>query len=119
MRCEQCRKVIDVMSRLFRTMPDLSVNYKKRFTNNSSSRYKFFNGCHVLQEPDLEVWIWLVLSAKPNYPDSFKRRIDSLDYIPESGLAARLKEGERMFKRTKTQADKPSARAQENPSLIS
>ena len=119
MRCEQCRKVIDVMSRLFRTMPDLSVNYKKRFTNNSSSRYKFFNGCHVLQEPDLEVWIWLVLSAKPNYPDSFKRRIDSLDYIPESGLAARLKEGERMFKRTKTQDDKPSARPQEPPPLIS
>ena len=107
------------MCRLFHTMPDLRVNYKKMFTNNSSSRYKFFNGCHVLQEPDLEVWIWLVLSAKHNYPDSFKRRIDSLDYIPESGLAARLKEGERMFKRTKTQADKPSARPQENPSLIS
>ena len=107
------------MCRLFHAMPDLRDNYKKMFTNNSSSRYKFFNGCHVLQEPDLEVWIWLVLSAKHKYPDSFKRRINSLDYIPESGLAARLKEGERMFKRTKTQDDKPSARPQETPPLIS
>ena len=107
------------MCRLFHAMPDLRDNYKKMFTNNSSSRYKFFNGCHVLQEPDLEVWIWQVLSKQYKYPDSFKRKINSLDYIPESGLAARLKEGERMFKRTKTQADKPSARPQENPSLIS
>ena len=107
------------MCRLFHTMPDLRVNYKKMFTNNSSSRYKFFNGCHVLQEPDLEVWIWLVLSAKHKYPDSFKRKVNSLDYIPESGLFARLEEGERMFKRTKTQADKPSARPQETPPLIS
>ena len=107
------------MCRLFHTMPDLRVNYKKMFTNNSSSRYKFFNGCHVLQEPDLEVWIWLVLSAKHKYPDSFKRKLNSLDSLPESGLAAHLKEGERMFKRTKTQHDKPSARRQETPPLIS
>ena len=100
-------------------MPELADNYKKMIANNLSRRKKFFNGCHLLQEADREVWIFQVLSKQYQYPDSFKRKMNSLDSLPESGLAARLKEGERMFKRTKTQDDKPSARPQETPPLIS
>ena len=105
--------------RVLNEMPDLRAAYTEMFANKSDHWRKFITGCHVLRDKDLATWIIMVLSKKENQPISFKRKINSLDYIPESGLAARLKEGERMFKRTKTQADKPSARPQENPSLIS
>ena len=101
------------MCRLFHTMPDLRVNYSKMFKKNSDRRCKFFNGCHELQEPDLDTWIWLVLSKKHKYPDSLKRKINSLDYVPETGLFQRLSDGERMFKKRK------SACPQEDPPLIS
>ena len=100
-------------------MPELGDTLKKMCRDKPSRLKKFFNGCHLLQEDDREVWIFQMLSQQYHYPDSFKRKLNSLDSLPESGLAAHLKEGERMFKRTKTQDDKPSARPQETPPLIS
>ena len=119
MWCDQCENVIAHLDRLFYAMPELGDTLKKMCRDKPSRLKKFFNGCHLLQEDDREVWIFQVLSKQYQYPDSFKRKMNSLDSLPESGLAAHLKEGERMFKRTKTQADKPSARPQENPPLIS
>ena len=113
LRCEQCCKVIDAMCRIFYKMPDLRANYTKLIRQRFDLRSKFFRGCHVLRSPDLEAWIVLVLSKKHDYPDSFKRQINSLDYVPEPGLFQRLSDGERMFKKRK------SACPQEDPPLIS
>ena len=107
------------MCRMFYKMPDLRVNYTKMFKQRSDRRRKFFNGCHVLQAPDLEAWILLVLSKKHKYPDSFKRQLNSLDYVPEAGLFQRLMDGEPMFKKPDTGAAKSSARPQDPPPLIS
>ena len=119
MWCDPCYYVVAHLDRLFYAMPELGDTLKKMCRDKPSRLKKFFNGCHLLQEADREVWIFQVLSKQYQYPDSFKRKMNSLDSLPESGLAAHLKEGERMFKRTKTQDDKPSARPQETPPLIS
>ena len=101
------------MCRMFYKMPDLRANYTKLVRQRVDLRSKFFKGCHVLRSPDLETWIVLVLSKKHDYPDSFKRQINSLEYVPEAGLFQRLSDGERMFKKRK------SACPQEDPPLIS
>ena len=119
MWCDPCYYVVAHLDRLFYAMPELGDTLKKMCRDKPSRLKKFFNGCHLLQEDDREVWIFQMLSQQYHYPDSFKRKLNSLDSLPESGLAAHLKEGERMFKRTKTQDDKPSARRQETPPLIS
>ena len=115
---------MDSMDRLFHKMPDLRVAYDERFKDNSDSRRKFITGCHVLREPDLDTWILMVLSKKEKHSDSLKRKINSLDYVPEAGLFQRLSDGERMFKKHESLdfqagAAKSSARPQEDPPLIS
>ena len=119
MWCDPCYYVVAHLDRLFYAMPELGDTLKKMCRDKPSRLKRFFNACHLLQEDDREVWIFQMLSQQYHYPDSFKRKLNSLDSLPESGLAAHLKEGERMFKRTKTQDDKPSARRQETPPLIS
>ena len=109
--------VYDCMEKLFQKMPDLRVAYDERF-GNPCNRRKFIIGCHELRGPDLDTWIMLVLSEKKKHSDSLKRKINSLDYVPEVGLCQRLIDGEPLFKMTKTQAPKPFARRQEDPPLI-
>ena len=79
------------------------------------SRRKFISGCHVLREPDLDTWILMVLSKKENHSDSLKRKINSLDYVPEAGLFQRLMDGEPLFKKPDTEAAKSCTRRQEDP----
>ena len=109
---------MDSMCRLFYKIPDLRVNYNKRFKNNSDSRRKFISGCHVLREPDLDTWILMVLSKKEKHSDSLKRKINSLDYVPEAGLLERLIAGEPLFKKPAAEAAKSFTRRQEDPPLI-
>ena len=96
-------------------MPDLRAAYTEMFANKSDSWRKFITGCHLLRDKDLATWIIMVLSRKENQPSSFKRKINSLDYVPEAGLFQRLSDGEPMFKKSDTGAAKSSARPQENP----
>ena len=96
-------------------MPDLRVDYSERFANNSDSWRKFITGCHVLRDKDLEAWIMMVLSKKEKQPDSFKRKINSLDYVPEAGLFQRIMDGEPSLKKPDTGDAKSSARPQDPP----
>ena len=81
--------VTDSMDCLFQKMPELRIAYDEKFKDNSDSRRKFISGCHVLREPDLDTWILMVLSKKEKHSDSLKRKINSLDYVPEAGLLDR------------------------------
>ena len=104
--------------RLCNDMPDLRVAYTERFANNSDSWRKFITGCHVLRDKDLEAWIMMVLSKKEKQPDSLKRKIKSLDYVPEAGLLERLMAGEPLFKKPAAEAAKSFTRRQEDPPSI-
>ena len=93
--------------------------YDEKFTLNPCDRRKFIVGGHMLRMPELGNYIIMVLvSEKRKHSDSLKRKINSLDYVPEVGLCQRLIDGEPLFKMTKTQAAKPFARRQEDPPLI-
>ena len=119
-QCNQCRYVYDCMDKLFTKIGGdaLRVAYDEKFKDNPCNRRKFIEGCHMLRQPDLDTWILLVLSEKKKHSDSLKRKINSLDYVPEVGLCQRLIDGEPLFKMTKTQAAEPFARRQEDPPLI-
>ena len=104
--------------RVLNEMPDLRAAYTEMFANKSDSWRKFITGCHVLRDKDLEAWIMMVLSRKEKQPDSLKRKINSLDYVPEAGLLERLIAGEPLFKKPAAEAAKSFTRRQEDPPLI-
>ena len=110
--------VIGSMDCLFQKLQELRIAYDEKFKDNSDSRRKFIRGCHVLREPDLDTWILMVLSKKQKHSDSLKRKINSLDYVPEAGLLERLIAGESLFKKPDTEAAKSCTRRQEDPRLI-
>ena len=103
--------------RVLNEMPDLRAAYTEMFANKADSWRKFITGCHVLRDKDREAWIIIVLSKKENQPGSFKRKINSLDYVPEAGLFQRIMamDGEPSLKKPDTGDAKSSARAQDPP----
>ena len=116
-----CRKVMRTLYRVCNDTPDLRVAYTEMFANKSDSWRKFITGCHVLRDKDLEAWIMMVLSRKEKQPDSLKRKINSLDYVPEAGLFQRIMtmDGEPSLKKPDTGYAKSSESAQETPPLMS
>ena len=96
----------------------LRVAYDEKIKENPCNRRKFIEGCHMLRQPDLDTWILMVLSKKEKHSDSLKRKINSLDYVPEAGLLDRLIAGEPLFKKPATEAAKSFTRRQEDPPSI-
>ena len=106
--------------RVLNEMPDLRAAYTEMFANKSDSWRKFITGCHVIRDEDREAWIIIVLSKKENQPGSFKRKINSLDYVPEAGLFQRLMDGEPSLKKIVATGDAMSSEStQETPPLMS
>ena len=118
-QCKQCRIVMRTMYRVLNEMPDLRAAYIEMFSNKSDKWRKFITGCHVLRDKDLATWIIMVLSKKENQPGSLKRKINSLDYVPEAGLFQRIMDGEPSLKKPDTGDAKSSESAQETPPLMS
>ena len=120
-QCKLCRNVMRTLYRVCNDMPDLRAAYTEMFANKSDSWRKFITGCHVLGDKDLEAWIIIVLSKKENQPGSLKRKINSLDYVPEPGLYQRIMamDGEPSLKKPDTGDAKSSESAQETPPLMS
>ena len=120
-QCKLCRKVMRTLYRVCNDMPDLRVAYTEMFANKSDSWRKFITGCHVLRDKDLEAWIIMVLSKKENQPGFVKRKINSLDYVPDAGLFQRIMatDGEPSLKKPDTGYAKSSESAQETPPLMS
>ena len=120
-QCKLYRNVMRTLYRVCNDMPDLRVAYTEMFANKSDSWRKFITGCHVLRDKDREAWIIIVLSKKENQTGTFKRKINSLDYVPASGLYQRIMawDGEPSLKKPDTGDANSSESAQETPPLMS
>ena len=76
----------------------------------------------MLRDKDLATWIIMVLSKKENQPISFKRKINSLEYVPEPGVYQRIMamDGEPALKKLVATGDAMSSEStQETPPLMS
>ena len=121
-QCKQCRIVMRTMYHVLNEMPDLRAAYIEMFSNKSDKWRNFITGCHVLRDKDLATWIIMVLSRKENQPGSFKRKIKSLDYVPEPGVYQRIMamDGEPALKKLVARGDSMSSEStQETPPLMS
>ena len=110
------------MYRVLNEMPDLRAAYIEMFSNKSDKWRKFITGCHVLRDKDLATWIIMVLSKKENQPISFKRKINSLEYVPEPGVYQRIMamDGDSALKKLAVTGDAISSEStQETPPLMS
>ena len=108
--------------RVLNEMPDLRAAYTEMFANTSDHWRKFITGCHLLRDKDLATWIIMVLSRKENQPGSFKRKINSLEYVPEAGVYQRIMamDGEPALKKLAARGDSMSSEStQETPPLMS
>ena len=121
-QCKQCRIVMRTMYRVLNEMPDLRAAYIEMFSNKSDKWRKFITGCHLLRDKDLATWIIMVLSKKENQPISFKRKINSLEYVPEPGVYQRIMamDGDSALKKLAVTGDAMSSEStQETPPLMS
>ena len=111
--------------RVLNESPDLRAAYTEMFANKSDYWRKFITGCHSLRDKDLATWIIMVLSKKENQPCSFKRKINSLEYVPEPGVYERIMamDGEPALKKLVATGDAMSSEStestQETPPFMS